>query len=126
VLVIVSQVFRQPAVKSKGWGGVGGVSMSKISKLLAGLCVAGAALAATPDAALAQHHHGGGGWHGGGGHWHGGGGHWRGGGWGPGFAFGAPYYYGGGPYYYGDSCGYTRVRVWRNGRWVLRRAYRCY
>lgn len=105
--------------------------MSKITKLLAGLCVAVAALAAMPDAALAQRHggggghHGGGGWHGGGGHWRGGG--WRGGGWGPGFAigFGAPAYYGS-PYYYGDGCGYTRVRVWRNGHWVLRRAYRCY
>lgn len=105
---------------------------SKITKLLAALCVAGAAIAAMPDAAMARG--GGHGWHGGGGHWHGGGGHWRGGGWrgggwgwGPGFAvgFGAPYYYGG-PYYYGDSCGYTRVRVWRNGHWVLRRAYRCY
>ncbi|HEY4077403.1 MAG TPA: hypothetical protein VGM26_10790 [Rhizomicrobium sp.] len=110
--------------------------MSKVTKLLTALCVAGAALAAMPNAALAQRH-GGGGWHGGGGHWHGGGGHWRGGGWrgggwgwGPGFAlgFGAPYYggYYGSPYYSGDSCGYTRVRVWRNGHWVLRRAYRCY
>jgi hypothetical protein len=93
--------------------------MSKITKLFAGLCVASAMLAAMPNAALAQHHRGGG--------WHGGG-YWRGGGWGPGFAFGfgAPYYYYGSPYYYGDNCGYTRVRVWRNGRWVLRRAYRCY
>jgi hypothetical protein len=102
--------------------------MSKFTKLLAGLCVAGAAFAAMPDAALAQHHHGAGGghWHGGG-HWRGGG--WRGGGWG--FGFGAPYYYYGGPTYYGspyygDNCGYTRVRVWRNGHWVTRRAYRCY
>lgn len=104
--------------------------MSKITRLLAALCVVGAAFAAMPNAAMARS----GGWHGGGGHWHGGGGHWRGGGWrgggwgwGPGFAigFGAPYYYGS-PYYYGDSCGYTRIRVWRNGHWVLRRAYRCY
>jgi hypothetical protein len=102
--------------------------MSTFTKLFAALCIAGAAVAAMPDAALAQRHHGGGGVHrGGGGHWHGGGGHWRGGGWRPGFAigFGAPTYYGS-PYYYGENCGYTRVRVWRNGHWVLRRAYRCY
>ncbi len=107
-------------------------SKTKMTKFLAALCVAGAAFAAMPEAALAQHHHGGGGghWHGGGGHWRGGG--WRGGGWGPGFGFGfgSPYYYGS-PYVYGpgaydNNCGYTRVRVWRNGRWVLRRAYRCY
>jgi hypothetical protein len=130
LLMIPAQVFRRFAVTSKSWGALGGLSMSKITKLLAALCVAGAAVAALPDAALAQRHggggHGGGGFHGGGGHWRGGGGGWRGG-WGPGFGFGfgTPYYYGS-PYYYGDSCGYARVRVWRNGHWVLRRAYRCY
>lgn len=86
-------------------------------------------------AAEARGGHGGGG-HGGGGHgggWHGGGGHggggFRGGGWGSGFGFGfgSPYYYGG-PYYYGPQadCGWVRVRVWRNGYWVLRRAWRCW
>ena len=96
--------------------------MSKLFKVFAILGLLAGAMAATPDMALAQHHGGGGG------HWHGGGG-WRGGGWGPGFGigFGSPYYYGG-PYYYGSpgNCGYTRVRLWRNGHWVLRRAWRCY
>lgn len=37
-------------------------------------------------------------------------------------------YYYGGPYYYGPQadCGWVRVRVWRNGYWVLRRAWRCW
>ena len=58
---------------------------------------------------------------------------WRGGGWGwgwgggpywgwAGYPYAGPYY--GGPYYAGPGCGY--VRVWRGGRWVLRRPYRCY
>jgi hypothetical protein len=103
--------------------------MSKILKIFAVVGVLAGAMAATSGTALAQHHHGGGGWHGGGGHWRGGG--WRGGGWGPGFGFGlgfgSPYYYGG-PYYYGapGNCGYTRVRVWRGGHWVMRRAWRCW
>jgi hypothetical protein len=66
---------------------------------------AGLALAA-PQAADAQHFHGGhGGWHGGG-QWHGGG--W---GFGPGFALG--YGLGVAPYYaYGPGdCGWVRVRV---------------
>ena len=107
--------------------------MSKFFKVLAVVGVLAGAMAATSGTALAQRHGGGGHWHGGGGHFHGGGGHWRGGGfrgggWGPGFGigFGSPYYYGGGPYYGAPGCGYTRVRLWRNGHWVLRRAWRCY
>jgi len=110
--------------------------MSKLFKVFAILGLLAGAMAATPDMALAQRHGGGGGAHshGGGGHGFGGGGHWRGGGyrgggWGPSFGigFGSPYYYGD-PYYYGgpSNCGYSRVRLWRNGHWVLRRAWRCY
>lgn len=73
-----------------------------------------------------------------GGHWHGG---WRGGwGWGPafglglglgyGWGWGYPYAYYPGPYYYatppGPACGWARVRVWRNGHWAYRRAWRCW
>lgn len=99
--------------------------MSKIFKVLAIVGVFAGAMVVTSGPALAQHHGGGhGGFHRGGG-WHGG---WRGG-YGPGFVFGfgAPYYYGG-PYYNGGpgDCGYVRVRVWRGGHWVLRRAWRCW
>lgn len=109
--------------------------MSKLVNLFAALVLIAGAFAVTLDTASAQRHHGGpriggGGWHGGGGGWHGRG--WRGGGWGwgPGFVLGlglgAGYpYYGGGPYYGGD-CGWVRVRVWRLGRWYLRRAWRCW
>ncbi len=102
--------------------------MSKLFKILAVVGVLVGAMAATSGTALAQRHGGGAHSHGGGhggGHWRGGG--FRGGGWGPGFVvgFGSPYYYGG-PYYGGQACGYTRVRVWRNGHWVPRRAWRCY
>jgi hypothetical protein len=107
-------------------GGTGD-SMSKLFKVLAVVGVLAGTMAATSGTALAQRH-------GGGAHSHGGGGgHWRGGGyrggWGPGFGigFGSPYYYGA-PYYYGGpgNCGYSRVRLWRNGHWVLRRYWRCY
>jgi hypothetical protein len=106
--------------------------MTKFTKVLAGLTLAAGLALAAPQAAMAQH------WHGGGGHWHGGGGHWHGGGWGgfgPGFAlglgFGAAPYYGYGPYYaapyaYGGNCGWVRHRVWRGGYWVVRRAWRCW
>jgi hypothetical protein len=132
VLVGIAQVFRLLGVESLYWGGIGGFAMSRFFKVLAIVGVLAGAMAATSGTALAQHHRGGGGgggFHGGGGHWRGGG--WRGGGWGPGFGFGLglgyPYYYGG-PYYDGGpgNCGYVRVRVWRSGHWVLRRAYRCW
>jgi hypothetical protein len=84
--------------------------MSKLAKVLGAVALMAGAVALTPSAALAQHHH-----------WHGGG-HWRGGGWG----FGGPYYYGGGPYYAGPNCGWSRVRVWRHGYWVVRRSWRCW
>jgi hypothetical protein len=97
--------------------------MSKFVKVFAALVlIAGAIM---PGTALAQHH--GGGHHGGGGHYGSG---WHGGGWGPGFGYGYgwgyPYYYGGPSYSYGPGCGWTRVRVWRNGHWVLRRTWRCW
>ena len=117
--------------------------MSKFFKVFAIAALVAGALAMTPGPAAAQRHgHGGhGGWHGGHGGWHGGG--WRGGhggwhgggwhgrrwygggwGWGPAWGWGYPYYYGG---YYGDqACGWARVRVWRHGHWVLRRAWRCW
>jgi hypothetical protein len=102
--------------------------MSKLVKFLAIAFLVGGAFAMTPGPAAAQHHHGGGHWHGGGGHWHGG----RGG-FGPGFAFGFgsgwgwggyPYY--AEPYYAQPTCGWARVRVWRHGHWILRRAWRCW
>src|SRR5471030_2737962 len=98
-------------------GGIGVESMSKFVKILGALALMAGALAFTPGTALAQHH-GGGGWH-------------HGGGWGRGFGFGLglnyPYGYYAQPYYYADSgCGWTRVRLWRNGHWVLRRAWRCW
>lgn len=96
----------------------------------------------------------GGGWRGGGryyGGWRGGyyrGGYARGWGWGPaiglgigvgsGWGWGYPYgYYAPGSAYYGPyyqpsyygppgRCGYARARVWRNGYWVVRRAWRCW
>jgi len=99
--------------------------MSKLVKVFAALVLITGAIAITPGTAFAQRHHGGG-HHGGGGHHFGGGG-WRGGG-GLGFGWGYPsYYYGGGPYYYAQpDCGWVRVRVLRNGHWVLRRAWRCW
>ena len=69
------------------------------------------------------------------------GGHWRGGwGWGPAFGPGVglgygwnyPYAYHPGPYYYatpyspGPACNWVRLRVWRNGHWAYRRAWRCW
>jgi hypothetical protein len=87
--------------------------MSKLVRFFAIAALLAGAFAMTPAPAVAQHH----------GHWHGGhyyhGGGW---GWGPGpfWGWGAPYAYYGGP-----ACGWHYVRVWR-GRWVLRRAWRCY
>jgi len=106
--------------------------MSKLVKFFAVLFLLAGAIAVTPGTAAAQHR--GGGYHGGHGNWHGGGWHGgrhRGGGWAPGFAFGFgfgnPYGYGGSYYYEPDpTCGWARVRVWRNGHWVLRRAWRCW
>ena len=99
--------------------------MSKLIKLFAILIMLAGATAVTADTASAQHRRGGGG-HGNwqsSGNWNG----HRGGGWGRGYGRG---YYGGGPYYatpyYAEpACGYARVRVLRNGYWVLRRAWRC-
>ena len=94
--------------------------MSKLVKFFAIATLVAGAFAVTPGPAAAQHHHGG--------HWHGG---W--GGFGPGFAFGFgsgwgwggyPYY--AEPYYAEPACGWARVRVWRHGHWVLRRAWRCW
>jgi hypothetical protein len=96
--------------------------MSKFVKLFGALALVAGAIAITPGTALAQHHHGGGGWH------HGGG--YRGGGWGRGFGYGLglnyPYgYYA--PYYYADpNCGWARVRVWRGDHWAIRRSWRCW
>ena len=98
--------------------------MSKFVKFLAIAALVGGAFAMTPAPAAAQHHH-----------------HpavatgmaaagvdldpalslasvqaW---GWG-----GYPYY--AEPYYAGPACGWARVRVWRHGHWVLRRAWRCW
>jgi hypothetical protein len=108
--------------------------MAKLVKLIAAAALIAGALASTPAAAQ---HHGHGGWHGGGWHgggWHGGGWHRGGWGWGPGFGLGLglgygwgyPYYYAGDPYYAEPACGWTRVRVWRYGHWVIRRAWRCW
>lgn len=103
--------------------------MSRLLKFLAAAVVAGGLMATVPQAAQAQHWHGG--WHGGG--WHGGGwrGGWRGGGWGwgPGFALGfglgaAPYY--AAPYYGGGGCGWVRQRFWWHGFWHVRRVWRCW
>jgi hypothetical protein len=92
--------------------------MSKLVKAFAIAALLAGSFAMAPTPAAAQHH-----WHGGGGHWHGGG-YYRGGGWGwgpgPFWGWGVPYAYYGGP-----ACGWHSVRVWR-GRWVLRRAWRCY
>jgi hypothetical protein len=95
--------------------------MSKFVKIFSALVLMAGAIAFTSDTALAQRHRGGGGWH------HGGG-YYRGGGWGPGYGFGFGYPYYGGPSYYapGPNCGWSRVRVWRGGGWVLRRSWRCW
>lgn len=100
-----------------------------MSKMVKGLLVLMLAAAVFSGAAEARGRGGGG--HGGGGHggWHGGGGY-RGGGWGGGAYWGvspfySPYSYGPG-YYSSEQCGWARVRVLRNGRWVLRRSWRCW
>lgn len=98
--------------------------MSKLVRFLAALALIGGIYAAALSPAQAR----GGGWHHHGG-WHGGYG-WRGGfGWGFGYPYYAPpyapYY---GPYYYapGPYCRWVRVRVWRDGVWVVRRVRRCW
>lgn len=99
--------------------------MPKLFKIFTISIMLAGAVALTAEPASAQRHRG----EGGRGNWHSGGnwnGH-RGGGWGRGYGRG---YYGGGPYYatpyYAEpACGYARVRVLRNGYWVLRRAWRC-
>ena len=56
---------------------------------------------------------------------------WRSG-WGPGHGWSYPYAYYPGPYYYatpyspGPACNWVRLRVWRNGHWAYRRAWRCW
>jgi hypothetical protein len=100
--------------------------MSKLARFLASAALIFSVFAFAPGSADA--------------HWRGG--YWRGGwGWGPAFGLGlglgygwgwgypyayypGPYYYGT-PYYGGPACGWARVRVWRNGHWVYRRAWRC-
>jgi len=86
--------------------------MSKLVKIFASVALIAVMFTATAEA---RGGHGHGGWH------HGG--HWRGGGWGPAWGWGYPYAYYPRTYYYAD-CGW--VRVWRHGRWVLRRSWRCY
>jgi len=99
--------------------------MAKLVKVTAAAALIAAAMVITPGTAEARWHGGHGGWHHG---WHGG---W---GWAPafglglglGYGWGYPYYYGN-PYYYGaPACGWTRVRVWRHGYWVIRRVWRCW
>jgi len=80
--------------------------MSKIVKLVASVALFAVVFAAAAEARSGHGHRGG---------HHGG---WRGGGW-------SPYYFGG-PRYYAPACGWVRVRVWRRGHWVLRRAWRCW
>lgn len=103
--------------------------MSWLTRFFASAALIFSFLAFMPGSAEAR-------WYGG--HWHGG---WRGGlGWGPAFGLGLglgygwgwsyPYAYYPGPYYYAlppePACGWARVRVWRNGHWVSRRAWRCW
>ena len=85
-----------------------------MSKIVKGLLVVALAAAVCSGAAEARGR--GGGWHGGG---------WHGGGWGGPYWGVSPFY---SPYYYygPERCGWARVRVLRNGRWVLRRAWRCW
>jgi len=111
--------------------------MSKLVKLFAALALIISVIAIAPGGAEARW---GGGWHGGwhGGGWNGGwhrgwGGGWGGWGWGPAFGWGWGPAWGGGPgwgnpYFYsaGPRCGWVRVRAWRNGYWVPRRAWRCW
>lgn len=124
--------------------------MSRLLSFVAAAVLVGGLFVLNPGPAQAQRHGGfhGGGWHGGG--WHGGG--WRGGGWhgggwrgrgwggwgwgpaiglgigvGSGWGWGYPYgYYAAGPWDVGPSCGWVRVRTWRHGFWVVRRAWRCW
>lgn len=99
--------------------------MSKLVKILVAIVLIVGAFAASTgnaDAHYRRHYYGySGGW-----------------GWGPAWGFtwgfGYPYYarpfapYYGPSYYYapGPDCGWVRVRVWRHGRWVVRRAWRCW
>ena len=97
--------------------------MSKFTKVL---WIVALALVVNVGAAQARYGGHGGGWHGGGGGWHGGG--YRGGyygGWGWGGGWGT--YWGPNYYSYGlADCGWVRVRVLRNDRWVVRRVWRCW
>src|SRR5690242_16608140 len=109
--------------------GTGGAAMSRLTRIFAGAVLIFSFLAIIAGSAEAR-------WYGG--HWHGG---WRGGwGWGPafglglglgyGWGWGYPYAYYPGPYYYAvppqPACGWARIRVWRNGHWAYRRAWRCW
>jgi hypothetical protein len=112
------------------------MSMSTIIKTFLAVALAMAVFSSAADARGGHGGHGGhgGGWHGGG--WHGGGhygggwhgGHYGGGRWygGWGGAYLGPYPYYAPSYYYPGDCGWVRVRVWRNGYWVVRRAWRCW
>ncbi|HET7192566.1 MAG TPA: hypothetical protein VFI98_11735 [Pseudolabrys sp.] len=99
--------------------------MSRLTQVFASAALVLCVIAFAPGSAEARWH---GGWHGG---WHRG---WGGFGWGPafGFGWGYPYAYYPGPYYYAapyyarPACGWSRARVWRNGHWALRRAWRCW
>jgi hypothetical protein len=105
--------------------------MSRLTRFLASAILIFSFFVFAPGSADAR-------WYGG--HWHGG---WRGGwGWGPafglglglglgyGWGWGYPYAYYPGPYYYAvppePACGWARIRVWRNGHWTYRRAWRCW
>ena len=84
--------------------------MSKLVKLLAAVALFIGAIAIAPGTAEARYGHRGG--------WHGG---WGG----PAWGYGYPYAYTPQPYYYEPACGWVRVRVWRQGHWVIRRVRQC-
>jgi hypothetical protein len=98
-----------------------GVMLRRFMIAIATVAALGISFGATSASAAPHGHFGhGGGYRGGGGGWGGGGwGFGWGGGWGP---YWGPDYYSYGP---GD-CGWVRVRVLRNGHWVVRRAWRCW
>jgi len=104
----------------QGRGATGGAAISKLARFLASAALIFSFFAFVPGSADA--------------HWRGG--YWRGGwGWGPAFGLGLglgygwgwdyPYTYYPRSYYGGPACGWARVRVWRNGHRVSRRAWRC-
>ena len=101
--------------------------MSRLTKFLSGAALVVSIVAFMPGSADA--------------HWRRA--YWRGGwGWGPafglglglgyGWGWGYSYAYYPGPNYYatpyppGPACGWGRVRVWRDGHWAYRRAWRCW